>query len=85
MTLTQLLGFVALSIWSLAVIGLVIYRILREGFSMSLRSDPAQSGLSTLLSLVPSNRKTLFGSLPYYPRCWHWSHLVALTTDSYVV
>ena len=63
MTLTQLLGFVALSIWSLAVIGLVIYRIRREGFSMSLRSDPAQSGLSTLLSLVPSNRKTLFGSL----------------------
>jgi hypothetical protein len=51
MTLTQLLGFVALSIWSLAVIGLVIYRIRREGFSMSLRSAPAQSGLSTLLSL----------------------------------
>jgi hypothetical protein len=63
MTLTQLLGFVALSIWSLTVIALVIYKIIREGFNMSLRGDPAQSGLSTLLSLVPSNRKALFGSL----------------------
>jgi hypothetical protein len=54
------LGFLALIVWSLAVLCLVALKVRREGFAAPSRRDWTESGLSVLISLLPKHGRTVF-------------------------
>lgn len=55
----QELGILGLIVWSLAVLCLVVWKIRREGFAVCSIHDWTESGVSTLISLLPKDNRPI--------------------------